>query len=231
MPLSPEAKPPPPVIVLDEAGIASLADLLARRPAGPGRRAVLAIAGIPGSGKSTLAKAVAQHLNTAEPGSALVFPMDGFHLPNDTLEKIGLTDRKGAPETFDARGYIKMLTRLRDASRSVRVPIYERGLEEPVFTGKPEHTADTRTRYIVTEGNYLLLDMMPWDAVAPLADLTVLLNTPTDLAHQWIIERHVRFGRSPEAAEHWYQSNDLLNTRTILERSRHADHIARWPGT
>lgn len=229
MPLKPSTSTTPPVITLDPAGIARLADTLAARTPEPGRRRVLAIAGIPGSGKSTLAKALADHLNKQRPASALVYPMDGFHLPNDTLAELGLSDRKGAPQTFDAHGYIKLLTQLREAGRRISVPIYQRGLEEPVYTGMPEHAAGKDTRYIITEGNYLLLESMPWNAIGPLVDVSVYLDTPAEQAHQWIIARHVRHGKSPEAAEHWYQTNDKLNTEHIQHHSLHADHIARWP--
>lgn len=228
MPLKP-VNSPPPVITLDDAGIRSLARELAERATDPRRRAILAIAGIPGSGKSTLAQAVVDQLNQAQPGSAMVYPMDGFHLPNKTLEQLGLRNRKGSPPTFDAHGYIKLLTHLRDASRAVSVPVFNRNSDEPVYTGKPEHAAGPRTRFIVTEGNYLLLQSMPWNAIGQLVDMTVLIDTPTQVAHRWIIERHMRFGRSPEAAEHWYQTNDKLNTEHILQNSLHADRIARWP--
>ncbi len=229
MPLTPQDKPPPPVITLDQAGIGSLALALKQRSADPTTRTALAIAGIPGGGKSTLAQAIAGQLNRAEPGSAMVYPMDGFHLPSERLAELGLSDRKGAPQTFDTQGYIKLLTQLRDAKRTVSIPVYDRGIEEAVFTGKPEHTADHRTRFVITEGNYLLLESMPWNAIGPLADLTVFLDTPVEQAHRWIIERHIRHGRTPEAAEHWYQTNDRLNTEHTLTHSLHADRVARWP--
>ncbi len=41
--------------------------------------------------------------------------MDGFHLAGAELTRLGRTDRKGAPDTFDAHGYVALLTRLRDA--------------------------------------------------------------------------------------------------------------------
>jgi len=229
MPLSPKPNQPPPIVTLDDRGVAALSDELKRRATDPNRRAVLAIAGVPGSGKSTLAKAIVNRLSRATPGSALLYPMDGFHLPNNVLDKLGLRDRKGAPETFDGQGYIKLLHQLRDAQHTTAVPVFDRDLDEAVYTGKPEHTADANTRFVVTEGNYLLLESMPWNAVGDLCEMTVWIDTPMQRAKQWIIERHMRFGRSPEAAEHWYATNDKLNAQHVLAHSLHADRIARWP--
>jgi pantothenate kinase len=229
MPLSPKPKPPPRIVTLNARGVAALSDELVRRATDPHRRAILAVAGVPGSGKSTLAKAIVNRLNQQAPGSALLYPMDGFHLPNHELETLGLRNRKGASDTFDGQGYIKLLYQLRDARRTPAVPVFDRDLDEAVYTGRPEHSADANTRFVVTEGNYLLLESMPWNAVGDLCDLTVWIDTPMERAKKWIIERHMRFGRSPEAAEYWYETNDKLNAQHVLARSLHADRIARWP--
>lgn len=231
MPLEP-ADTPPPIVTLDPRGIAQLAKALVEQdgPANPDtHRRILAIAGIPGSGKSTLAHALTDTLNRARPGSALLLAMDGFHMTNDKLDRLHLRERKGAPQTFEAQRYIKLLTELRDRSRTVRVPVFDRDLDEPVYTNRPGHSATGQTRFVITEGNYLLLDELPWTAVAELAMVTVWLDTPAQQARRWVIERHVRFGLTPEQAEQWYASNDALNTRHILDHSRHADRIARWP--
>ncbi|MFN3165906.1 MAG: hypothetical protein ACE37H_02460 [Phycisphaeraceae bacterium] len=229
MPLTPKPNPPPPIVTLDDAGVAALSGELVRRATDPAARAVLAIAGVPGSGKSTLARAIVNRLNRNTPGSALLFPMDGFHLPNDELDRLGLRQRKGAPLTFDGQGYVKLLHRLRDAGRTAAVPVFDRDRDEAVYTGKPEHTAGGRTRWVVTEGNYLLLETIPWNAIGELSELTVWIDTPMPRAKRWIIERHMRYGRSPEAAEHWYETNDRLNAQHVLRHSLHADRIARWP--
>lgn len=220
---------PAPVITLDDRGIAQLVAALLRRKPPATRRAVLAIAGVPGSGKSTLAAAVLKLLNAAQPNSAVGLPMDAYHMTNDKLARLGLRDRKGAVQTFEAQQYFKHLALARDASRRLSLPTFDRTVGDPVFTGKPEHTADRKTRHVVTEGNYLLLDELPWTAIDQLADLRVWIDIPAARAKRQTIERHVRFGRSPEAAARWYESNDRLNAEFITQRSRHADLIARWP--
>ena len=67
----------------------------------PARRRILGITGAPGAGKSTVAEA----LVTALAPDAVLVGMDGFHLRDDELRRLGRHERKGAPDTFDAAGY------------------------------------------------------------------------------------------------------------------------------
>lgn len=228
MPLN-EPTQPPPIITLDDKGIAQLAKALIQRKPPSTQRAVLAIAGVPGSGKSTLAKALLDLINAAQPGVAVGLPMDAYHMTNDKLVGLGLRDRKGAVQTFEAQQYFKHLAQARDASKRVSLPTFNRGMDEPVFTGQPEHTVDRQTRFIITEGNYLLLDELPWTVIDDLADLRVWIDIPAERAKSQTIARHIRFGRTPDAAKQWYETNDQLNANFITQRSRHADLIVRWP--
>lgn len=220
---------PPPVIGLDDAGVIRLARTLIDRSLKPNQRGVMAIAGVPGSGKSTLASAVLRALNEAEQGVAVGLPMDAYHMTNDKLDRIGLRQRKGSPQTFESQQYFKHLAQVRDASKRVSLPTFDRTIDEPVFTGKPEHTVGRGTRYIVTEGNYLMLDSLPWTAIDQLADVRVWIDIPSERARRQTIQRHIQFGRSPQEAKHWYETNDQLNADFIAARSRHADLIVRWP--
>lgn len=220
---------PPPVITLDQAGIRQLAQGLIQRRTPPQRRSILAIAGVPGSGKSTLAQAVLDTFNAVQPGFAVGLPMDAYHMTNAKLEQLGLRSRKGAPQTFEVQQYFKHLAIVRDASRRVSLPTFDRTFEDPVYTGKPEHTADEKTRAIITEGNYLLLDSLPWTAIDQLADLRVWIDIPAERAKRQTIQRHIQFGRTPQEAKHWYETSDQLNVDIVTRQSRHADLIVRWP--
>jgi pantothenate kinase len=224
-------KPPPPVITLDDAGVNQLARTLIKRCTDLRRRGILAIAGVPGSGKSTLASAVLDALNNAAPGTAVGLPMDAYHMTNAKLEQLGLRKRKGAPQTFEAQHYFKHLAQVRDARKRVSLPTFDRTIDEPVYTGNPEQTVDLETRYIVTEGNYLLLDSLPWTTIDELADLRVWIDIPAERAKRQTIQRHIKFGRTPQEAKLWYEINDQLNADFIAQRSRHADFIVRWPET
>ena len=89
-----------------ELTLAEAIERAATLTAGP--RRLLGITGCPGAGKSTLASALAANV----PDSVVV-PMDGFHMLNEDLLRLGRRNRKGAPDTFDVEGYIRHLNHLR----------------------------------------------------------------------------------------------------------------------
>ena len=138
-----------------------------------GTRRILGIAGVPGPGKSTLAAVVAARLGAA----AAQVPMDGLHLADVELARLGRLDRKGAPDTFDAFGYVALLRRLRAAEPGevVYAPAFERTMEQPVAGSI---AIDPSVPLVVTEGNYLLLPDAPWDRVRPLLDEACSTSRP-----------------------------------------------------
>ena len=73
-----------------------------------------------------LARLLTDQLEATAPGVAVLVPMDGFHFTNRRLEELSLRGRKGATETFDVEGYIRLLNRARDASQETFSPIYDR---------------------------------------------------------------------------------------------------------
>src|ERR1700749_4804699 len=137
----------------------------ARALAGTGTRRILGIAGAPGAGKSTLAEVV----TTALGGAAVQVPMDGLHLADVELTRLGRRDWKGAPDTVDGFGYLSLLRRLRSPGpvEIVYAPAFERTIEQPIAGSI---AVDPSVPLIVTEGNYLLLDDPPWHEVRALLD-------------------------------------------------------------
>jgi pantothenate kinase-related protein Tda10 len=91
-------------------------------------RFIIAIAGPPGAGKSTLADALCDALR-ARGETAAVLPMDGFHMDNGILEERGLLSRKGAPETFDVRGFLDIVSAVLEGGQEVLVPVFDRSRE------------------------------------------------------------------------------------------------------
>lgn len=215
------------VLTLTDAVIAQLAaELLSALPAD--RRACVGIAGIPGSGKSTLAQKLCAAACAAKPGVAVVVPMDGFHLPNAELDRLGLRQRKGAAETFDARAYLDLLSRARDCRVTLHFPVYDRSLHEPVYRETAEQRIGPVVRLIITEGNYLLLDDEPWRTLAPVLDACWWLQTDQEQARQWILARHVRGGRSPQDALDHFERSDRLNMERVCRCRRRPDRTLTW---
>src|SRR3954466_4055557 len=140
------------MVIEDEAGLVARARALIV----PGQRRILGIAGPPGGGKSTVARTVVAALD----GARLV-PMDGFHLAQAELVRLGRRDRMGAPDTFDSAGYAALLQRLRGDEAVVYAPEFRREIEEPIAGAIP---VPREVPLVVTEGNYLLL----WPQIKPL---------------------------------------------------------------
>jgi pantothenate kinase len=190
----------------------------ARALAVPGRRHILGIVGPPGAGKSTLAEAVCQALV----GDAILVPMDGFHRPNEDLVRMGLRDRKGAPASFDAAGYVELLRRLRDAREPVTLaPMFDRYADAAV----PDAIAvPHEVLLVVTEGNYLLLPDEPWAAIRALLDEAWYLRSDETRVER-LIRRHVEHGKAPDHARDWVQRSDEANARLIERTEDRADLV------
>lgn len=189
----------------------------------PGRRLFVAITGAPGSGKSTVAEALVERLNRGEPGSAALLPMDGYHYDDGLLTALGRLARKGAPDTFDVGGLRHMLLRLRDNSEGpIAVPVFDRDIE--VARAGARLIPET-VRVIVVEGNYLLLNQPPWAGLAPLFDVTVMLDCSAGVLRERLVRRWRGAGLPAEEIRRRVEENDLPNGVTVAENSIEADIV------
>jgi pantothenate kinase len=188
-----------------------------------GRRRILGLVGAPGSGKSTLAEQILEAL----PGRAVIVPMDGFHLANVELERLGRVSRKGAEDTFDSAGYVALLNRLREPrhDETVYAPAFRREIEEPIAGAIP---VSPDVPLVITEGNYLLLERGHWKAVRPLLDEAWYVDVDPDLRRQRLVDRHIRFGRDEEAARKWVERTDEPNAVLIDSTRSRADLVFKW---
>ncbi len=200
------------------------ADLAARAIGVLGDRArvLIAVAGSPGSGKTTLARRVVAAIDEVRgPGFAAALPMDGFHLPNATLDALGRRGRKGAIDTFDAAGFVNLLGRVaRDTDETVTAPAFERAIDEPV----PDAISIAPTvRIVVVEGNYLLVGDEPWRGIHALAAESWFVATDERTRLARLVDRHTRHGRTPEDAAAWANDVDGANSRLIEPTRARAD--------
>jgi pantothenate kinase len=203
------------VISVDEA--IERAHALASR----GRRTLLGITGPPGGGKSTLAEAVAAELGDR----AVLVGMDGFHLAQAELVRLGRRDRMGALDTFDGAGYVSLLRRLRAADEAVvYAPEFRRSIEEPI-AGAVAVPFDVPL--VITEGNYLLVDSGPWAEVRDVLDEAWYVVQDEETRLRLLIARHVEFGKEPDFARDWVMRSDQVNAELIETTRERADALVR----
>jgi pantothenate kinase len=197
---------------MNEQALARARALISR-----GGRRILGLIGPPGAGKSTLAGQLVDALE----GAAVLLPMDGFHLANVELARLGRAGRKGAPDTFDAAGYAALLRRVRaGGDATVYAPEFRREIEEPIASAiaiAPE------VPLVITEGNYLLLDQQGWSGVRALLDEAWYVDVDEALRRQRLVERHMRFGRSEAEARAWEAGTDQPNAELIGATAARAD--------
>jgi pantothenate kinase len=185
-------------------------------------RSLLGIAGCPGAGKSTLSDAI-----TGSVHSSVVVPMDGFHMLNEDLVRLGRRDRKGAPDTFDADAYVALLDRVRrQTSEIITAPRYDRAASVPI----PDAiVVDPHVALVITEGNYLLVDQPPWTGVRPLLDEVWFVDVEDAVRIPRLIARHIAFGKSPDEAGEWVMRSDEANAAVVAATRDMADVVVRLP--
>jgi pantothenate kinase len=199
-------------------GVQDIAALIRSKAEGA-ERFMVGIAGAPGSGKSTLAASLRDALK-AMGETAVIVPMDGFHFDDVILNARGHRPRKGAPFTFDVAGFEVLLKRIRAREPDIAIPVFDRTVE---LSRAAADIVDATTRFVIVEGNYLLLRQKPWDRLRPLFDYTVFLDVPFTELERRLVQRWLDHGFDLAYAQNWAASNDLPNAREVIANSAAAD--------
>ena len=185
-------------------------------------RMIIGIIGKPGGGKSTLSKYL---LKGMDPRLVSVVPMDGFHLSNKVLKEIGRSDRKGAQDTFDVKGFTNLIERIKmDSVDPIYYPIFDRSLEESIAA---QGVVYPSTRVVIVEGNYLMHDRDGWQEISPLLDQSWYAFLDEDIRVSRLISRHIAFGKDPESAKAWAKGSDQVNAELIEAGVGRCDFLIR----
>jgi putative kinase len=192
-------------------------------------RILIAIAGPPGCGKSSFSSLLAAILNI-EGGNenAVVIGLDGWHYPNTYLDQhtalihgreVSLRSIKGAHQSFDANAAFAWLSSVRQGATGA-YPVYSRVQHDPL----PDAGVITpRHRVILIEGNYLLLNIPPWQQFNALFDYRIFLTASRDVLEKAVWQRHLRGGKDPAIIRAHVDAVDLPNIELVCTHSSPAD--------
>jgi type I pantothenate kinase len=161
---------------------------------------VIGIAGSVAVGKSTTAR-VLKALLSRWPNTPKVelVTTDGFLLPNAELKRLGLMERKGFPESYDASAIVRFLSAVKAGERNVKAPTYSH-LVYDVLPG--EHVTVDRPDILIFEGlNVLQPGRLARDGraiafVSDFFDFSIYLDAGEPLLRQWYISRFMRLRRT-----------------------------------
>ncbi|CAB4741159.1 MAG: nucleoside/nucleotide kinase family protein [Actinobacteria bacterium] len=177
---------------------------------GQNPRTMIGIVGKPGAGKSTVVEKIAKRF---DPKVVSIIPMDGFHLSNEELIALGRRERKGAPDTFDVVGFTSLIKKVKTENDiDIKFPIFHREIEASV---SDEGLVPKESKVVVIEGNYLFSTEHNWEGVFPLLDHTWFIEIDDEVRIERLIERHIRYGKTPAEAENWSRGSDESNARFI----------------
>ena len=202
------------------ASLTSLEEVISRaKSLIGGERKIVGLIGKPGAGKSTLSAQLIEQLGN----QAAILNMDGYHLSNLALHELGLADRKGAPDTFDALGFTEILKRVKqDTDQDIYFPVFDRAIEESIAA---QGVIAPSVELVITEGNYLLYNENNWGGVKNLLDESWFIEVDDNLRIERLVNRHHKFGKSKADAHSWATGSDENNAKIVAQTRAMADVI------
>jgi pantothenate kinase len=141
--------------------------------------------------------------------------MDGYHYTKEQLKLFPDPElafkRRGSFWTFDGRKFLQDIQLLR-RNRCGLFPSFDHAIGDPI---KDDITVDTSDKVVLVEGNYLLIEEVPWIDLKHNFDLTIYLDVDQETLEQRVVGRHMKVGLSQDEAAERYVTNDKENAREI----------------
>ena len=149
---------------------------------------IIGIAGSVAVGKSTTARLLQLLLSRAYPDKKVQqITTDGFLYPNAELEKRGIMDRKGFPESYDMNKLIQFLNAVKDANGVVKAPRYSHQVYDIV---PDEYDLIDSPDILIVEGiNVLQLPSNQLIYASDYFDFSIYVDADPELIEQWYLER------------------------------------------
>lgn len=157
---------------------------------------IIGIAGSVAVGKSTMAR-ILQALLSRWPDHPKVdlIATDGFLYPTSVLEKRGLLNRKGFPESYDQRGLVRFLTEIKSGKREVSAPVYSHLIYDIVEGGAQ---LVCRPDVLIVEGLNVLQTGRPRPSRGPrifvsdFFDFSIYIDADEETIETWYVARFLK---------------------------------------
>ncbi len=191
---------------------------------------IIGVAGSVAVGKSTTAR-VLQALLARWPNTPKVdlVTTDGFLLPNAVLEREGLMERKGFPESYDLPELLRFLSGIKAGRRPMRAPVYSHIVYDVVPN---EWIEIDRPDILIVEGlNVLQAGRLPKDGkavpfVSDFFDFSVYIDASEEVLERWYVDRFLALRltafRDPMSYFHRYSrlsdSEAMATAKSIWDR-------------
>jgi type I pantothenate kinase len=194
---------------------------------------VIGIAGSVAVGKSTTARLLRELLAASpEHPSVQLVTTDGFLWPNKELERRGILDRKGFPESYDRKALLRFVVDVKSGVERVEAPVYSHltydRTDEVVTVDSPD--------IVIIEGLNVLApakergDGSPGLAVSDYFDFSIYVDASSKDIRSWYVERFLKLRQTAFAdpASYFHRYSALTDEEAVAQAEELWDTI-NWP--
>ncbi len=185
-------------------------------------RLIVFVSAPPATGKSTLVNFLVYLAQTILGFSDIQsIGIDAFHFYNDYLAENGLSERKGAIDTYDIDKLTHKVATLRKEPH-VYFPFYDRNLHEPVQDSILVHK-----KIVLLEGNYLSSTHKKWENLNKYCDFSIFITAKEEFLKDRLVARKIKGGKTKKEALDFYEKSDSMNIKYVLSHRNKTDIVLK----